>query len=453
MEKNSAEILRNNSESYFLVPFYYSGKKVFEKRLGVNWRKEGSNNHWFLVKHIDTFDKGKDDERIATYFTLREENYSHYNLPARDTDITVASDLIVGEDKLPEHFTMRITQVKILYFNTGFGFLIYQIDHQEDELGTIVDKSFALLRSLVPERRSGKGVRFTALLPCQNESDKLTECEINLMKITNHLLEVDENNKYLELFPTSCKNQCYIYHRIQLGKPISDEELERHLLYLRKGFHTSFHVPEKEEDHLFDFAWKQNSNQYWGGSMKGVASISYCIPGENNYFVKVQYSHYVRNDYFLLYMILLHQRQVLLYYNYIAVKNQSRMKKMEKIKKELIRFRINFAYKAVSDETSYQRFYNGMYECLSLECLNSDIQDVIDRVTEYQDFSNEKSMNFVLALIAIFSVISAFADAIGFADRMMEGIVLSGPHWAAIISISVIMIAVIITIIKRVFRK
>lgn len=453
MEKNPVEVLKNNSESFFLVPFYYSGRKVFEKRLGESWKKEGSNNHWFLAKHIDAFDKGKDNERIATYFTLKEERYQQYKLPARDTDIAITSDLIVEENRLPDQFTMRISQIKILYFTTGFGFLIYQIDHLEDELETIVNKSFALLRALVPDRKSGKGVKFTALLPCEKESDKLTERNLNLMEITNTLLEVEGNGKHIELFPTSCKSQCYIYHRIQLGKPIAEEVLTRQLLYLRKGFHTSFFVPEKEEDHLFDFTWKQNNNQYWGGSMKGVASVSYCIPGENNYFIKDQYSHYVRNDYFLLYMILLHQRQVLLYYNYIAVKNQNRMKKLEKIKKELIRFRINFAYKTVSDETSYQRFYNGMFECLSLECLNSDIQDVIDRVTEYQDFSNEKSMNFVLALIAIFSVISAFADAIGFADRMKEGIVFTAPHWVALIVISFIMMAAIFTILKRIFRK
>lgn len=453
MEKNPVVEYKNNSESFFLVPFYYSGRKSFEKRLGVYWDKEESSNHWFLAKHIDAFDKGKDNERISTYFTLKEASYQHYELPPRDTDITITSDIIVDDNKLPDQFTMRISGIRILYFTTGFGFLIYQIDHSEDELETIVNKGFALLRAFVTDRKSGKEVKFTYSLPVENESDKLTEHELNLMKVTNHLLETEGNSKRIELFPTSCKSQCYIYHRIQLGKPLAENVLERHLLYLRKGFHTSFSVPEKEEDNLFDFTWRQNSNQYWGGSMKGVVSLSYCKPGENNYFVKEQYPNYVRNDYFLLYMILLHQRQVLLYYNYIAVKNQNRMKKLEKIKKELIRFRINFAYKTVSDETSYQRFYDGMYECLSLECLNSDIQDVIDRVTEFQDFSNEKSMNFVLALIAIFSVISAFADAIGFADRLKGGIIFTGPHWIALILISFIMVTAIFTIIRRVFRK
>ncbi len=453
MVKNPVEEYKNNSESFFLVPFYYSGGKAFEKRLGAYWDKEESSNHWFLAKHIDAFDKGKDNERISTYFSLKEDSYKYYKLPTRDTDITITSDIIVDDKKLPDQFTMRITGIRMLYFTTGFGFLIYQIDHSEDEPETIINKSFGLLRSFVTDRKSGKEVKFTFSLPVENESDKYTEHELNFLKVTNHLLKVEENSRRIELFPTSCKNQCYIYHRIQLGKPLAEEELNRHLLYLRKGFHTRFSVPEKEEDNLFDFNWKQNSNQYWGGSMKGVVSLSYCKPGENNYFIRDQYPNYVRNDYFLLYMILLHQRQVLLYYNYIAVKNQSRMKKLEKIKKELIRFRINFAYKTVSDETSYQRFYDGMYECLSLECLNSDIQDVIDRVTEYQDFSNEKSMNFVLALIAIFSVISAFADVIGFADRMKEGIEFTGFHWVAFISISVILIIAIFTILRRLFRK
>ena len=453
MERYPVEELKNNSESFFLVPFYYSGKKAFEKRIGESWNKEESNNHWFLAKHIDAFDKGKDHERIFTYFTLKEEEYHHHGLPEQNTNITITSDLIVEDGRLPDQFTMRISQIKILYFSTGFGFLIYQIDHLEDEIETIANKSFALLRALVPSRKSGKEVKLSVSLPCENESEESTEQELNLVNITNHLLEIEDNRGQIELFPNSCKSQCYMYHRIQLSKPIPEEVLERGLCYLRKGFHTSFSIPEEQEDDLFDFKWNQNRNLYWGGSMKGVVSLSYCIPGENNYFVTKQYCHYVRNDYFLLYMILLHQRQALLFYNYIAVKSQKRMKKLERIKKELIRFRINFAYKTVSDESSYQRFYSGMYECLSLESLNSDIQDVIDRVTEYQDFSNEKSMNFVLALIAMFSIFSALADGIGFADRMKAGMGFTGIHWATLILIGFIIITVIFTIIRNLFKK
>lgn len=453
MEKHLAEDLKNNSESFFLVPFHYSGKKAFEKIIGDNWDKEEGHNHWFLAKHIDAFDKGKDHERIFTYYSLKEAAYQYYGLPNSYEDIMITSDLIVDDGKLPEQFTMKISQIKILYFSTGFGFLMYQIDHGEDEIETISNKSFALLRAFVPVRRSGKRVKLSISIPSENENLGLIDQELNLINITNHLLELATKKNQIELFPTSCKSQCYIYHRIQLAKPMAEEEVEGNLLYLRKGFHRSFSTYEEEEDNIFDFKWKQNKNLYWGGSMKGVVSLSYCITGENNYFVTKQYCHNVRNDYFLLYMILLHQRQVLLFYNYLAVKDQNSMKKLEAIKKELIRFRINFAYKTVSDEASYQRFYHGMYECLSLESLNSDIQDVIDRVTEYQDFSNEKSMNRVLALIAMFSIFSAFADGTGFADRMQEGIEPTGLHWATLIIIIIIMIFAAYTFIKNFFKK
>lgn len=453
MEKHLTEELINNSESFFLVPFYYSGKKAFEKAIGEDWDKEQSHNHWFLAKHIDAFDKGKDKERIFTYYTLKEAMYQHYGIPNPNEDITITSDLIVDEDRLPDIYTMRISQIKILYFTTGFGFLIYEINHCEDEIETITNKSFALLRAFVPVRNSGKQVKLSVSLTGDNESSQVINRELNLISITDRLLEVGGKKDQIELFPTSCKSQCYMYHRIQLAKPIAEEEIERDLLYLRKGFHTSFSIQEEQEDNIFDFKWKQNKNLYWGGSMKGVVSLSYCIPGEDNYFVAKQYGHNVRSDYFLLYMILLHQRQVLLYYNYLAVKDQNSMKKLEGIKKELIRFKINFAYKTVSDEASYQRFYDGMYECLSLESLNSDIQEVIDRVTEYQDFSNEKSMNRVLALIAMFSIFSAFADGTGFADRVKEGIEPTGLHWATLIIISVIMLYAIYTVIKNLFKR
>jgi len=451
MEKQAEEKLNNSSESFFIVPFYYFGKKEFEKCISENWEKERSHNHWFLARHIDAFDKGKDVERIFTYYNLKRETYQAYGLPNPYGDIKVTSNLIADDINLPEQFTMRISQIKLLYFNTGFGFVIYKVDHREDEIELIINKSFALLRAFVPNRKSGKQVRLFALEPSEKNGSELTEKELNIIDITNKLLELKEKKNSIELFPISCKNQCYVYHRIQLAEQISDEEAQRYLFYLRKGFHSSFIA--YDENSIYDFIWKQNKNLYWGGSMKGVVSLSYCIPGENNYFVTRQYVYNVRNDYFLLYMILLHQRQVLLYYNYLAVKEQNNMKRLEQIKKELIRFRINFAYKTVSDEASYQKFYHGMYECLSLESLNSDIQDVIDRITEYQDFANEKGMNRALALIAIFGIFSALADGIGFADTIMKGTSFTVLHWIIILLIIIIIIMACYTFIKNFFKK
>lgn len=451
MDERQTEEIKNSSESFFIVPFYYSGKKEFDKCISENWEKEQGRNHWFLAKHIDAFDKGKGLERIFTYYNLKADACHGYGLPNPYENVKVTSDLIVDDRNLPEQFTMKISRIKLLYFNTGFGFLIYEIDHQDEGIVTITNKSFALLRAFVPSRKSGKQVRLTMSVPSENDSNELTDREVNIISITDKLLELKGKKNHIELFPTSCKNQCYVYHRILLAEP--DEETERDLFYLRKGFHRSFTVHEEEEDGIYDFVWRQNKNIFWGGSMKGVVSLSFCLPGENSYFVSRQYINNVRNDYFLLFMILLHQRQVLLYYNYLAVKEQNDMRKLERIKKELIRFRINFAYKTVSDEASYQKFYHGMYECLSLDSLNSDIQDVIDRVTEYQDFNNEKGMNRALALIAMFGIFSAFADGIGFADRVKEGIEFTSLHWISVIFIFVIIIFAAYTFIKSFFKK
>jgi len=454
MEKLPAEKIQNNSESFFIIPFYYSGKKVFEKCVSDNWSKDKSYNHWFLAKHIDAFDKGEEDERIFTYYTLKTDAYQSYGLPNPNQEIKITSDLIVDDNNImPEEFTMKIYQIKLLYFSTGFGFLIYKIDHRDDGIETIINKSFALLRAFVPNRKSGKQVRFHAQISSENNSGDVTEEEINIINITNKLLELKGKKNKVELFPISCKNQCYVYHRIQLAEPMSDEDVKSALLYLRKGFHRTFIIYEEEENSICDFIWRQNKNLYWGGSMKGLVSLSYCLPGENNYFVTNQYINNVRYQYFLLYMILLHQRQVLLHYNYLAVKEQNDMKKLEQIKKELIRFRINFAYKTVSDEASYQKLYDGMYECLSLDSLNSDIQDVIDRVTEYQDLSKEKGINKALALIAMFSIFSAFADGLALVDRLMAEPKLTCFHWTTVISIIFIIIIAGYIFIKNIFKK
>lgn len=451
MEKQLTKEVRNNSESFFIIPFYYSGKKAFENYLGENWYKEQSYNYWFLAKHIDAYDKG--NERIFTYYTLKTAAYHKYGLPDTNEKIRMVSDLI--SDMLPEQYSLKISRIRILYFNTGFGFLIYQINHMEDDIEAITNKSFALLRAFVESRKSGRQVRLFVKVPSENSGEP-TEKEISLLSASNQLLPNEGRKSKIELFPISCKNQCYVYHRILLSEPVAENDgrnLERDLQYLRNGFHRSFEINEEEDDDIFSFNWKQGRNLYWSGSMKGVVSLSYCLPGENNYFVTEQYTKNVRNYYFLLYMILLHQRQVLLHYNYLAVKEQNDMKKLEQIKKELIRFRINFAYKTVSDEASYQKFYHGMYQCLYLDSLNADIQDVIDRVTEYQDFANEKGMNRALALIAMFGIFSALSDGIGFVDRLSQGGPLGAVHWLVVVFILIIIVLVCYRFIKTFLRK
>lgn len=301
MENVPADKLKNNSESFFIIPFYYSGKKEFEKCISENWKKDQSYNHWFLAKHIDAFDKG--EGQIFTYYTLAPETYQSYGLPKPNEKIKVLSDLIMDDGYImPEQFTVKIYQIKILYFNTGFGFIIYKADHEDDTVDTVINKSFALLRAFVSNRKSGKQVRFFVPGVSENGSNESEDKEINIVDITNRLLELKGRRNKTELFPISCKNQCYVYHRIQLAEPLAEEEVMRDLLLLRKGFHGSFIAHEEDENSIYDFVWKQNKNLYWGGSMKGLVSLSFCMPGENNYFVTKPYVNNVRNHYFLLYI-------------------------------------------------------------------------------------------------------------------------------------------------------
>ncbi len=323
----------------------------------------------------------------------------------------------------------------LLYYRADLGFLIYNIKHEElEKIASITNKCFSLLRFFTKERTDNNKVELSYQVKKETSKKKasIETKALQLTDITEKLLKMQDEKPRIIIFPTSLKKQCYIFHRILLPEPISKEELEKSMYYLRRGYHTSFVYEPCQEDNNLDFLIVQQKNIYWSFCQRAIISLSYCLPGEDNYFVTNQYCNNVRNDYFLLYMMLLHERHALLHYNYIAVIRQRKMKRLERLKRELISFRINFAYKVVSDEVSYQYFYDSLHNDFALDRLNADLQDVIDRVTEYQDTTHEKSMNSALGLIALFSIFSAFGDGISLIDRVNNNMGFTIYHWICI---------------------
>ncbi len=143
-------------------------------------------------------------------------------------------------------------------------------------------------------------------------------------------------------------------------------------------------------------------------------------------------------------MLRLHERQALFYYNSVILLAKNKSSKLFDIKKNLINFRMNYSYKVISDEFSYQNLYNYMYQSFGLQDLNSDIQDIIDRATEHQKNIHENSTNTALAILALFGVFSAFDSSFAVIDRFYSGVPLNAYHFLAINIIIVMILASIL---------
>lgn len=428
------------SESMLLVPFRMktNSSKEFNKYLGSNsgkWEKEDPGQYYYLGRHINAIINNKSDN-ICTFYKLTKEARANIGLPNDTEVIHFTSTIIEKGDK--EEYDFYLKNIRVAYFTSYIGFLILDIAHIENEsMQQIADKCFSLSRFLNDEHDSG--IKNSKLLFSYKTEE---EHIFSLKNIVLELLHVNEfkNQENLILFPSTKSRRCIVYHRILLKE--KDCNYERNLYYLRRVLHSSF-LWENQDNRAnrSDFTYSPTENIYWSGCQNGVVSLSFAEEGNNNeIFLTKQFPNNVRRDYFFLYLILLHEREALFWYNAEAVSLWKNHRKLVAMRKNLVEFRICFAYNTVSEEMAYQNLYQNIYDCLNLTNLELDIQDVITQVDIYQQDQIDRRSNKILSLIAFLAVFSTINDLLDLVGKM-RAINISTPQ----LIITGILITLIIT--------
>ena len=197
-----------------------------------------------------------------------------------------------------------------------------------------------------------------------------------------------------------------------------------------------------------DFAYSPLENVYWSGNSLGVVSISIDADKSNHKFITEKFAYYVNHDYFYIFMLALHERELLLHYNYDAVKNWNNQRALCGMRKQLVEFNILFAYNIVSEEMAYQMLYEKLYDCFRLEKLENDIQDVIGKVDEYVTSTNDRKTNALLSMLTLLTIFSAFTDSLGLIDRLNQ----AGLTYAHLVVIGINIVIILIGILLF-FRK
>ena len=188
------------------------------------------------------------------------------------------------------------------------------------------------------------------------------------------------------------------------------------------------------------------SGQKWYIGPNGVAS--YVGYKDNDTFITKVHKRNVDLDYFYIFILALHEREILLKDNYLAVKYRNNHKKLIDMKDQLLMMDIVYSFNTVSIESSYQRFYSNICDVFNLEALRSDIRNVVENVESHVNDQNDQKINAVLTAISLLAILSAFTDGIGFADRIEGGAPFGYLQWGIIA-----MIAISITVAIIIFRK
>lgn len=412
----------NANVSRFIVPFYLDAEFEQKNKILFNtkeWERI-TKRSLYLTKCIQEIYSDADDG-VCVFYRLDRSQWAAFGLPVDQADpVQLESYIISGQ---AYYHICRLIDITAAYFSTGIGFLFLDVRHNDDvDFEEIVNTSFALSNIFSAEHDSKE----SKLNFYHSGGD--TKISFSMKNAVYAILKAEQLKKELEIFPTSTRRKMCAYHRLfRLQREETDEQF---INFLTRGLHSNATVQREKYDFFeSEFQYSATENMVWSISSNGVISISYDDKA-NHYFLTRTYPRNVDVDYFLVYLFALHEREILLKYNYDAVRNWRNFRELTRMKDKLIIFNLLFTYNTVSVENSYQNFYECLYRSLKLQNLENDIQDVVAKVNEYVNVTRERKLNAILSSIAVLAVFSVLTDGISVVDRIYDPASFQIGHYA-----------------------
>lgn len=432
MERNK----NNQSISKFLLPFYfnYTGKKddmlPFEQG---DFRRYDIRTK-YLAKSVHELFLGDKEAACKCYYLL-DKSREKYNLPPRFRNIMMHSEMkgCCGD------FCFSILANRIIYFSTGIGFLETEIQYGDDNPSNITDIGFCLANVFTNEHDSGKlknNLTFSHL-------DGDNKIEFSLKNALLDLLRVKFHDRNLVIFPSTERRRMMVYHSL-ICQNVHDEN--KYLYSLCNGLHNNIFYDEKMDD---DVVFSSIANQKWSASPSGIASIA--IESDDDEHAQFLVEHFKKStlyDYFYIFILVAHEREILLKYNYDAVNNRMKPNRLISMRHKLIDLDLHYTYNTISTELSYQRFYTNISSIFNISCLEQDIKNVIETVESHVNERKDRKTNTLLTAISVLAVFSVLTDGIAFVDRIQDGNPFGILQWMIILIVG-IFIFIALMVLKR----
>ena len=414
----------SSSVSRFLVPFY-NEKKDYLPFKETDFTRYQVKTRYLVESVYELFKENKDTECKCYY--LNSELWGSYGLPPRFSNISLRSEMSGCSDI----FDIAISAIRVYYFKTGIGFLEIEIQYPADDIDAISDVSFCLSNIFTNEHDSGdqENRLFFSYI-----SDN-TSVQFSLKNSIFNILNVATYNDDLKLFPANSRKKLLSYHSV-ITPP--QEDIKKYIYALCNGLHSNVFYDEEMDDNT---GFSSISNQMWGISSTGVASVAY-PSDKSRKFVETTFKRNTIYDYYYIFLLVAHEREILLKYNHEAVKNRANPKALVSMKKDLLKLRVIYTYNTVSTESSYQRFYECISDEFNISSLEADIRDVVEAVDCHVNDIKDRKMNTILAALSLLAIFSILTDGIALADRIESGSYFGVLQWGVIG-----IVAVIITIV------
>ena len=419
----------NKNVLRYIVAFYYVNKyDIFDE--AVNKMLDSSEwlkpEIWLEGVEQDVY------EYIANQFDYRGEKNN------------VGVQLKYSGDELPclryyresstldEPIDVQITDVGIYIFRSGVGFLWYEVD--AESVSDNVDSLITFQNNFKELNRDTNFQRFRKL-SFDGESTVFSMGEYINSLLAKVPLDIHYFSKRKSLFDSSDEKKIvpdkailftYFASRDEeIDNKDNDSELIEWTYYLTNGYNRNFMLVEDIENSYYH----PFKNVYWNITNEGCAC---CVKynHKNAVFFTKQFAQKCCADYFLIYILILHQAYSLLNYATWIEENLSAEsdtyeeeargshESIEKLQLSLNTFFTKNIYASVSHIQHQNDFYLyglnrfNIDENIKSVSIGADaINDILERKETRREAEDDSRRNMLFGILSFLVIFSALADA------------------------------------------
>jgi len=323
-----------------------------------------------------------------------------------------------------------LTDVQLSLFRVGVGFLTFSAKPKSQEIADWLDflHSFRFIRGqrgvgLRMERRTGIDQISPFFPQPAGGSEKHPDGKGNFAEIVNAILNtaaIEGDTKgadwWQEVF---VPGQLIPFATLYVdGQDMSEKDIAE-LLYRVRNFFPSERVIQPAPDDLrFDhpslLAYAER--MWFVFSLEGGAFVAVNAP-ETDFFRRELPSH-LRNEYFLLFLLTLHQRFALMSLSqqvsehWLRGDEGERAKAFERIRDTLLEFTARGYFSQAMQREHHHRVYQRWQEIFQLERLYQEVSDEVREMHEFlqmrQSKKLEERLNFLTFVIGIPALLFGF---------------------------------------------
>ncbi len=375
---------KKRNTAYIFMPALIEYNDIFTvlKNLDASgsWTQTDTKIKYMLKYVVNKFDRSNPDKCQCFHYELNE---------SFDTEFETEEHKFYDKNV---KFGFKISGVHLYCFRTGVMIFALKVEFSESDPYYISAAEYHL-----------KKVSKEKIYLKNSEAAPLTLLDM----VKNTVREISDANKF-DFFhyanETTERANVLTYVEVE-----SKEDYTKELFYLRRCYRENVSY---SADFLADenSVYSPSDGVNWGISSEAAVCLV-CSELSGKEFVETKLYPNFNEQYLFMYILLLHQKYVLYtYLTQIDMNMYNSLKKLEYYKEKLYAFETEFVFSAVAEVPQYQKLYEKMKNSFALESLFSDVREPILALGEMRAKKGESKMNWILFIIAVLSLVSAFTD-------------------------------------------